>query len=62
LCILVNIASQTNGSVAVSEADIARSVAANSVVRADHQSQDREGARPYYANRSACARQRGDRM
>src|SRR5262249_49166482 len=30
--------------------------------RADHQPQDREGARPHYADCSACSRRRGDRM
>ena len=30
--------------------------------RADHQPQDREGSRPYCANRSACARRRGVRI
>src|SRR5262249_19616376 len=30
--------------------------------RTVHQSQDCQSARPYYANRSACARRRGDRI
>src|SRR6516162_5729723 len=36
--------------------------AAGDESRIVHQSQDCQGARPYYANRSACARRRGDRV